>query len=677
MRELGEKRGPEDPLALEARAVLAHARGDDEGEERALSRLLARRPDDAELLAARARARILRLDADGASDLRAAAEHARSPRRRVRLRIELAELEDALGRPEDGTRDLERALAAAKEDALARGLVNLARARRSLMGLVAPASAPGCGPPDGAAARAALADAFRESPSVAGLGVARAWLAIEQAKDDPGGAAREALHLLDAAPPDPLAASVEIEARRLGGQRALDAVESRQVALEDAATDLAGELERRALDDMGFAPYASASEQGGVWERCFKRAAWAVALAPRRAGAASIAAGAQLELRNLEASRRYLACARSWNERHPLVLLWQGLSALRAKDGKGAASSLSAALSLEPETRGSEARLWQQLADACLVARDADGAEKAARKVLELEPSSRAPLELLLQAARVRGDQAAIDSAESVLLADKDGPRRAAMLELNARETSSEREVSLLEEASRLAPREPAVFCSLCFARFRHMDMLGAWRAWMRALELAPYFGRFDLEECGYIGTERLRQLGNGGYFADAVAALQEREPRAAEVHFLAAWVGWTRSELPGEDRAALRDRAISDLDRALAVDRRFSIAWALRGHLRALRGEVGTARSDLDRALQVRADRMPIAHVYRASLHASLGETEAAFGELELASRQGFQDRGRFVKLPGLEALRDDPRYRSLFGRLTDAPVTGFSEGF
>jgi tetratricopeptide (TPR) repeat protein len=507
--------------------------------------------------------------------------------------------------------------------------------------------------------------------------VARAWLAIEQ-KEDPRVGAREALHLLDGTAPDPLAASVELEARRLGGQRALGDVAAREAALEDSATDLAGELEKRALDDMGFAPYASPGEQSGVWERCLKRAGWAVALAPRRAGAAAIAAGAELELRNADASRRYLACARSWNEGHPLVLLWEGVSALHAKDGKGAAASLSAALGSAPETLGSETRLWELLAGASLYAKDADGAEKASRKARELEPSSRVPLELLLQAARVRGDQAAIDSAQAALDADGDGPRRAAALELDARGSDSpDREVSLLEEASRLAPRELAIFCSLCFARFRQGDMLGAWRAWMRALELAPYYGRYDLEECGFIGTGRLRQLGNGADFADAIAALQEREPRAAEVHFLAAWVEWTRSELPGEDRAALRDRAISDLDRALAVDHRFSIAWALRGHLRALRGEVGAARADLDRALQVRVERMPIAHVYRASLHASLGETEAAFGELELAARQGYQDRGRLLKLPGIDALRDDPRYRPLLGRLTDAPVTGFSEGF
>jgi len=687
VRERFERGGPDDQVALRAKALLARARGDDEGEERALARLIARAPDDAELLAARARARILRRDADAASDLRGASEHARSPRRRVALRIELAAFEDALGRVEDATKDLDRALSAAKDDRVARGLVHVARARRALMAVtrVPPGSYPGCGPPDCPAAADEIAAALRESPETHGLAGVRAWLAVEKAKDDHGdGEAREALRLLAGVPRDAFTASVELEARSLVHEPAPELAPA-QARLEDAATDLSGELERRALEDMRFVLHAE-SERARIWERCFERASWAVSLAPRRAGAAAIAGGALLNLRGPDAARKYLDPARAWNMAHPTVLLWHGISSLRGSQaGRDAAHSLGSALRLSPDVFGAEAYLWRLLAEALLVAKDAAAAEVAARKALELDPAHPSSLKQLVQAAELRGDAAALTSAQAALqLAFKDGPAKAAKLhaEADLEETSAERTLSLLDEAARLSPRDASIFRSLCSARFAVGDAVGTWRAWMRSVELEPYGARFDAEEQSYVNTKRLLQLGNGDEFAADVAALQEKEPRAAEVHFLHAWVEWARTEFAGAPEGGPIDRAIADLDRALAADRHFALAWAFRGHLRALRGEVGTARSDLERAIQARTERMPIAHVYLASLDASLddveaSDVEAALKEVDLGLKQGFQDRARLLKLPGIGKLRDDPRLRALLARMSDAPATGLGEGF
>jgi tetratricopeptide (TPR) repeat protein/predicted Ser/Thr protein kinase len=672
-REL-EARAPDDPSVLRARALVARARGDDEGVEHALSALIARQPDDAELLAWRARTRILELDPAAVTDLRAAAERATSIRRRVELMIELAAFEDAVGHGLDASRDLDAALALAGKDADARGSVHIARARRGLMGLADAGSedAAGIGPPRLRAAEDAIADALKEGVDSPDLAVVRAWLALEE-KD-----ARRALELVGSAPRDHLVASVELEARRLDHAEVTGAADSEPAKLEETAADVAGDLERRALRDLRFAPCASGAEATKVWERALRRASWAVALAPRRAGAAAIAGAALLRTRAVDASRRYLTAAIGWDPSHPLAALWYGTAALEAKDGRASVSWLARAVERSPGELGAAPSTWRLLAEARLLARDGEGAEAAARRAFELDPLDARPLRLVLQAAELRGDVAAARSASLALEnATKRGPERAERLHLEARDDlGTEKAVLLLTEAAELQPHDPFILADLCFAHASTGNVLRAWRAWMRAVELDPYAASHDFEEQTYLSTTRLRQL-DVDAFARDVEAIQDREPRAAEAHFLHAWTEFARVEFGGESPSTHYERAISDLDRALAVDGRFSVAWALRGHIEAQRGEVGTARDDLERARQSRSGRMPVAHLYRASLEASIGETDGAIDELREAIREGFVDRTRILRLAPLAALKEDARVKALLAPLPDVPATGFNEGF
>ncbi len=662
-REIAKKRGPEDASGLKARALVARARGDEELQERLLGKLLARSPLDPELLAWRARARILGLDAGAANDLRAAAENAASPRRRVRIELELAALDDALGKSDEAARAVERAREAAGSDSGARGLVDVALAQRALA----------ADPEDLRSAEDAVAAALREAPRAPGLDATRAWLAVRE------GDARRALELLAAAPRDALAASVEAEARRRLGDSGAARASSEASALEDAAPDVAGELERRARSELAFALHASAPVATRHAQAALTRAMWAAALAPRRAGAAAIAGGALMGLgKDRTEARRHLDRAALWNPKHPLVLLWGGLEALvGGKDGGAAAASIAAALDASPEL-AREPYLWLRLGDARVLARDAPGAEVASRRALELDPASARPLELLVRAAKVSGDEAAIASATAALDARREGRVRARrLLRQTAVELPTDEELAILREAVRLAPDDGRVWIALSFARFKTGDYLAAWRDWARALELEPWDEGHDLEERMYQSTKDLQGVVNGGEFAAAVAAVQASEPRAAELAFLHAWTEWARVELTGEPEGDHFERAIGDLDAAIAEDPTFLVALALRGHIRALRGEVGTARADLDRALDAAPGRAPIVHLYRSALEASLGESDAAYRELVLAVKDGFRDRTRVQRLPALWGLREEPRFRQIVDRLGESPPTGFTEGF
>jgi tetratricopeptide (TPR) repeat protein/predicted Ser/Thr protein kinase len=667
--ELVRSKGDERVAAL-AFAVMAEARGDDEAAIRVLGAAIQKRPEDPDLLAARARAHIALLhDDEGPSDLRAAADHAPSPLRRVALRLELAALEEVIGRGDDAAKDVERALQAARDDVLARGLVHVGKARRALAAQ----------PPvlDTAADEVALAG--KDTKSVPGLASVQAWLALERGEGAPALEAAQKVRARD--PRDLLAASVELGARRLQGDKDLAALAAEVAALEDSVADAAGLLARRAALRLRFASYARVRPP--VLTEAAKRATRAIALAPRRAVACAIAAGAALSLRTVDEARQAIALALAWNPDHPLVAYWQGRIELAAKNGKAALPALEKAVALSPGDLGTEACVWTALAQARVQGGDFPGGETAANKAIELDPSSLdGPMVRLLAEAKGKGDPAAVRAAfEAVQRSVNDTRQKARQLAEKSvgftRSNQSEKALEAAEEAARLDPNSLPIWTLLWSARNAASSgqQVAGFAAFIRMLEIEPYPRGSDPEDAIYAAISRYSGQMSSEAVTTQAQALVDGSKRAPEAHFLMGYIEWGRLEFHKEKLESQLDRAIAHLDDAIVVDRRFAVAYALRGHLKRLRGEVGTARDDFDCALALVNGRMPVVHVYRAGLEASIGDRETAIVELTTAVKSGFQDKARIMSDPVLASLDADQRVHELLKSMPEKPDTGFSD--
>src|SRR5581483_6284705 len=119
-------------------------------------------------------------------------------------------------------------------------------------------------------------------------------------------------------------------------------------------------------------------------------------------------------------------------------------------------------------------------------------------------------------------------------------------------------------------------------------------------------------------------------------------------------------------------------LDRAVALDPRFAIAYAYRGHFRRLKGAIGPARDDLERAQEFGKGQVSVAFVFRAALEASVGDMEAAQRALETALDQRWNDRGRILGDPALaRLLQERAAVRARVEKLPAEPrARGFNEG-
>ena len=666
---------PDEPTALLALTAALGARGDDFQSVRVLDGALAgKRAEDSRLLAARGEAHAALLDdAAARADLEAAAEHAPSPRRAAELLVELASIADAARDPAGAVADLENASKAAGDDPAARAFVSVARARREV--LVAR---------NAVFAQEELASAAKEGEEIAGTALVKALVALEL--KDSSAALDAAVRARAEDGRDPLAASVELEARKLKGDAPASTKLARELAqLEGRATDVAGRLERRAAISVQAASFAPDAKLARVeWDAASKQALRSCGLGPQRPGALALAAAAASHLDGAQEAKRLLARACELGSEHPLVALWDGRARLAAEDGEGAARALARAIALSPDELGTDRVVQAQLAKARALAKDWPGVEEAAKRLLELDPDSADAVSLLADAARARGDKARFDEyATRLKEKTSEGPQRAAELDRKAFDLLLRHKptdaLPMFEQAAQLAPGVGRLWKHLAMARTDAGIQMGSFVAFMRLLEIEPYVDRSDAEEFVHMQAGHLGMVVNIDDFVAQVEELVAAEPRAAHLHFLAAYCEWGRGEFFKNKSTGWMDRALAHLDKALWLDPRFAVAYAYRGHVRRLRGMLGPAREDLDRAITLGRGRMPVAHLFRASLMASIGENESAQRDLETMLEESLSDRGRILEDPALvKLLQERPTLRARIEKLPAEPrAQGFTEGY
>lgn len=83
---------------------------------------------------------------------------------------------------------------------------------------------------------------------------------------------------------------------------------------------------------------------------------------------------------------------------------------------------------------------------------------------------------------------------------------------------------------------------------------------------------------------------------------------------------------------ASKYDRAIADFEAALAIDVSTAEAYLNRGNSRFYQGRLNDAVTDYSRAIDLKIDRLAIAHYDRAIAFASLGKFAEAKADLEAA---------------------------------------------
>jgi tetratricopeptide (TPR) repeat protein len=210
-------------------------------------------------------------------------------------------------------------------------------------------------------------------------------------------------------------------------------------------------------------------------------------------------------------------------------------------------------------------------------------------------------------------------------------------------------------------------------------EQMGSFVNFVKALQCEPYPEGMDPEEFVHLQAAKLKMIVNVDLFVGELERQAEAAPRAAHIQFLVAYCEWGRSEFFDMESTGWLDRALARLDRAVALDPHFAVGYAYRGHLRRLKGAVGPARDDFDRAVALSRGRMAVAHLFRAGLEASLGEPDVAQRELEKALDEGFADKLRILRDPALaKLLQDRPNIANRVKALPEEPVAaGFRDGF
>jgi tetratricopeptide (TPR) repeat protein len=135
--------------------------------------------------------------------------------------------------------------------------------------------------------------------------------------------------------------------------------------------------------------------------------------------------------------------------------------------------------------------------------------------------------------------------------------------------------------------------------------------------------------------------------------------PDALQPHFVLGWAAWYQGR--AEEAVAVLEKALSHSREALSL--------AYLGHVYGRLGRTEEAErllAELEQ-LRIRGQAPPVA---LATIHAGLGDADAAFGWLETAYR--FRDGYLFwvPGAPGLDPLRPDPRFADLVQRVGVVPA-------
>ena len=143
------------------------------------------------------------------------------------------------------------------------------------------------------------------------------------------------------------------------------------------------------------------------------------------------------------------------------------------------------------------------------------------------------------------------------------------------------------------------------------------------------------------------------------LAAAQARRtieafPDALQPHFVLGWAAWCQGNA---------EEAVAALEKALGLSRE-ALSLGFLGHLYARLARTDDALRLL-RELNGLASRGQASPIALVVLHAGLGDADAAFEWLDTACRLRVDLHWLFVKFPGLDPLRSDPRFAALLHRV------------
>ena len=143
------------------------------------------------------------------------------------------------------------------------------------------------------------------------------------------------------------------------------------------------------------------------------------------------------------------------------------------------------------------------------------------------------------------------------------------------------------------------------------------------------------------------------------LAAAQARRtiesfPDALQPHFVLGWAAWCQGNA---------EEAVAALEKALGLSRE-ALSLGFLGHLYARLARTDDALRLL-RELNGLASRGQASPIALVVLHAGLGDADGAFEWLDTACRLRVDLHWLFVKFPGLDPLRSDPRFAALLHRV------------
>ena len=133
-----------------------------------------------------------------------------------------------------------------------------------------------------------------------------------------------------------------------------------------------------------------------------------------------------------------------------------------------------------------------------------------------------------------------------------------------------------------------------------------------------------------------------------------ESFPDALQPHYVLGWAAWCQGR---------PEEAVAAFEKALGLSRD-ALSLSFLGHVYARLGRRDEATRLLQELIQLSSQgkASPIALVV---LHAGLGDADAALEWLETAYRLRVDLSWLFVKFPGLDLLRSDPRFAALLHRV------------
>lgn len=204
-----------------------------------------------------------------------------------------------------------------------------------------------------------------------------------------------------------------------------------------------------------------------------------------------------------------------------------------------------------------------------------------------------------------------------------------------------------------LMPDNAVAFSQLGGTLVQQGEFAAAARAFEQSLELAPGYSAYSNTGAMYYYL---------GEFDKSVKYLEQAVRLAPEVHWLSGNLAASYRFSPGDEAKAVTtyERAVELARRHLEVNPKDGDAWADLSLYLVNLGRLDEARATMDRALGLSPDG-PRVHYYAALLHSTVGETEAAFAELERAVSLGY-DPAFLAADPELSGLREDDRFDRLF---------------